>query len=158
MAVTTTPSMSSLIAEVSTTHPTINFTASEWFAWNPDTRTISYVENGAPARLLHELGHADLDHCAYQRDIQLLEMERDAWDRARQLASDYHCTISDDAVDDHLDSYRNWLHARSTCPRCEALGIQTDAARYTCMECAHAWRVNEARTCELRRYSENTPV
>jgi DnaJ-class molecular chaperone len=51
-----------------------------------------------------------------------------------------------------MNSYRDWLHARSTCPVCQATGMETKKSIYTCPACRHQWRVNEARICSLRRY------
>ena len=61
--------------------------------------------------------------------------------------------VVEDFIEEHLDTYRDWLHARSSCPDCTATGYQTDASTYACPACSHTWRVNEARICQLRRYS-----
>lgn len=80
-------------------------------------------------------------------------MERDAWQYAKDtLGQTYDQAILDDTVEDALDSYRDWLHARSTCPACQATGIQTKKEEYKCLACRTKWRVNEARICALRRY------
>ena len=103
-------------------------------------------------QVLHEVGHALLDHQIYSRDIELLGMERDAWQRAEVVAADLDLTIPDDVIQTHLDTYRDWLHARSLCPDCTQTGIQIDSAQYECPHCHATWRVNDARTCGLRRY------
>jgi len=79
-------------------------------------------------------------------------MERQAWDYTIKLAPKYNVAISDDMVQLTLDSYRDWLHARSTCPNCKATGVQTEKYTYVCPACSRKWQVNEARTCALRRY------
>lgn len=130
----------------------------EMFGWDHTACTITYRvdEPHAIAYLLHECGHALLGHAEYKRDIELLPMERAAWDEALVLAAQYTLAIDTDLIEDALDTYRDWLHARSLCPTCEATGIQTAPQTYTCLACHHKWRVNEARSCALRRYSKQT--
>lgn len=142
----------SVVHSLEESHPQFTFTAGDAFAWNHAQRTITYVPTEPAAYLLHELAHAMLGHATYTRDIELLKMERDAWDYAqRHLAGGSSIDIDDTTVALSLDSYRDWLHARSTCPTCGATGVQSDASHYTCPACATKWHVNEARSCMLRR-------
>lgn len=152
------PSTPSLRNRLASDHPSITFIDGIDYRWDPSHTTISVnPEENDPAALLHELAHAVLEHTAYRRDINLLAMERDAWSYAVQtLAPQYGVTIDDDTVQEHLDTYRDWLHARSRCPRCTATGIQSSHHSYTCLACRATWQVNDARTCALRRYT--TPV
>jgi lipopolysaccharide biosynthesis regulator YciM len=83
-------------------------------------------------------------------------MERQAWDYTVKLAPTHDISVPDDIVQSTLDSYRDWIHERSTCPNCQATGIQTDKFMYSCPACSHEWKVNEARTCALRRYGIKT--
>jgi hypothetical protein len=146
--------MSSLIHKLKTTYTTIKFTEAREFSWSPSTRTVFYIPGKAHGThlLLHELSHALLDHREYRRDIELVAMETAAWEKAKELAKEYNVRIIEHVVQDHLDTYREWLHARSTCPRCSANGYQAEAFKYECAACSHKWRVNEARLCALRRY------
>ena len=148
-------SMSSLTHKLKTTYPELRFVQAEQFSWSPSEKTIYYSTGHANSThlLLHELAHALLGHREYTRDIELLAMETAAWDTAREYAETYQVRMSDPIIQDHLDTYREWLHARSTCPHCSANGYQTQASHYQCPACAHEWRVNEARICALRRYS-----
>jgi hypothetical protein len=149
------PSTISLISKLQADYPKYCFKSSDEFRWSPEECTIYY--KGAPsepATLLHELSHALLAHTTYVKDINLIELERDAWQYARStLAPIYSLTIPEDAIQDSLDTYRDWLHARSTCPVCKAIGLQIKASGYKCIVCGTHWRVNDARTCALRRYS-----
>lgn len=131
------------------------FKASDEFRWAPQENTIFYDQTSDDyASLLHELAHAVLQHENYTKDITLIEMERDAWQYAvTTLAPKYKTTINDNIVQDSLDTYRDWLHARSTCPNCKATGVQTKKSQYKCVLCATQWRVNDARICALRRYT-----
>lgn len=150
------PSTPSLIQKLAKDFPAIHFVEAEAFQWSADTKTISYntSDETATEHALHELAHALLDHRAYTRDIELLKMEREAWSHAQEvLAPQYDITIDDETREEALDSYRDWLHARSTCPNCKATGLETDKYLYKCLACRHTWRVNEARLCGLKRYS-----
>lgn len=136
--------------------PDIHFAPGEAFSWSPDTSTVFYAEvqpETAPL-LIHELAHGVLGHHTYSRDVELLALESDAWEKAKLIARTYDISIDEDEVQDSLDTYREWMHARSTCPNCEATGYQTGPKSYQCIACSHSWRVNEARTCQLRRYSK----
>jgi len=138
--------------------PKVRFIKGEAFKWSPETATISYYPDDphGAERLLHEVAHAQLGHSSYGRDIELIGIERDAWQHARtQLAEHYGVTIATDTIEDDLDTYRDWLHARSTCPQCSANGLQTAKQEYTCIACRHIWRVNQAISCRLRRDSRN---
>ncbi len=147
--------MSSLVHRLKTDHPSITFFQTDEFSWSPQTKTVSYNPAGAhaSAQLLHELSHALLNHTEYRRDIELIAMETAAWEHAHQLAATYRHKLDEDVIQDHLDTYREWLHTRSTCPECKATGFQTGPAIYECPACTAQWRVNEARLCNLRRYT-----
>jgi uncharacterized phage protein len=148
------PSITSLINKLKNDYPEISFTGGDEFRWSPTDKTVIYqIGSDDAASLLHEVAHSLLHHISYNKDLQLLEMEREAWLQATGvLAPAYEIAISDETVDTALDSYRDWLHARSTCPECKATGIQTKQKEYKCVACHTKWRVNEARVCELRRY------
>ena len=148
------PSITLLVSKLQADHPAYTFTASDTFRWSPQEKRIYYDQSSEDsASLLHELSHATLGHSQYNKDIELIEMERDAWEYAiATLAVDYDVAISDDIAQDALDTYRNWLHARSACPQCAATGVQTKKNEYKCIACGTKWRVIEARVCSLRRY------
>lgn len=149
------PSTTSLASKLQSDFPAFIFTASNTFHWSPGDGKIHYDHSSDDtASLLHELAHAILGHTEYRKDIELIEMERDAWAHATtSLAARYRIQINDDTVQDALDTYRDWLHARSTCPQCKATGVQTKKDQYKCIACMAEWRVNEARVCALRRYT-----
>jgi hypothetical protein len=149
------PSIHSLLPKLKQKYPFITFLPGTDFIWSPSDKTVYYDERekDQSVSLIHELAHGLLEHTDYSKDVQLLTMERNAWDKAIELAKDYQVVIDEDDIEVHLDSYRNWLHSRSTCPACQAIGLQTKKQTYTCLACNHEWRVNEARTCNLRRYS-----
>jgi hypothetical protein len=160
MAATTTAKISSLIEKLQDSElfahleHSITFQQSTSFSWQHHTHTVTYdpSDSQAPILLLHEVGHAILDHHDYAYDIHLIEMERAAWDKAQAIAPSLSITIPEQTIEDALDTYRDWLHARSLCPRCGSTGVQDGAHNYTCLACHREWHANEARTCQLRRY------
>jgi hypothetical protein len=155
MDVITMPSTHLLLETLAQAYPAVTLQASDHFEWQPAAATIMYDLDDplfAP-RLLHEFGHATLKHSKYDRDIGLIAMERDAWQIARvELAPKLSVDIPGDIIHHDMDTYRDWLHARSTCPHCQSSGLQVSKHQYKCVTCLKTWRVNEARTCRLRRY------
>jgi len=154
------PPNTPLHKRISLTFPDLHIISGEEFRWSPSDRTIYYDEHDPQGneRLLHELAHATLGHSKYDRDIELIALERDAWHHAKTvLAPQFDMTIASDTIEDDLDTYRDWLHARSTCPSCRATGLQTATKEYTCVACQTVWRVNEAISCGLKRYTKNAP-
>jgi hypothetical protein len=149
-------SIRSLITKLSSDYPDLNFIASEGFSWSASTATIHYDASSIHVEdLIHEVAHAALKHQNYERDIQLIEMERCAWEFALDtLGPQYNIGISEDYIQKSLDTYRDWLHSRSTCPDCQATGIQTEKNNYRCVACGQWWRVNDGRVCALRRYTQ----
>lgn len=148
------PSTISILPNLKNKYPQFKFAPGDDFAWSSSDKTIYYDEKSPDLSilLLHELSHALLGHDKYDRDIELIKMERQAWEYTLKLAPTLRITITEDLVQSTLDSYREWLHNRSTCPKCQATGSQTDKNLYKCPVCSNNWRVNEARTCALRRY------
>ena len=150
------PSTASVLSQLKNNYPQFTFELGDNFLWSSSNNTIYYdkTSDNQPIFLLHELSHALLGHASYNRDIELITMERQAWDHTIKLAPQYGVTISDDVVQSTLDSYRDWIHERSTCPSCQATGLQIEKHIYMCPACNRQWRVNEARTCALRRYKK----
>lgn len=148
-------SIDELLLLVKRDFPDYTITTSDDFSWAPATKTITVdIKQNSPAQLLHEIAHAELGHQTFSRDIQLIEMEREAWEHCtRVLALRYGISLSmdDDIVQESLDSYRSWLTSRSSCPHCGAIGLQKAKDTYSCMHCHVQWQVNEARSCRLIR-------
>jgi Zn finger protein HypA/HybF involved in hydrogenase expression len=148
-------SIHSLLPKLKKAYPSLKFESGSSFRWSPSKKTVYYDEKEDTqwVILIHELAHGLLGHADYSKDVQLLNMERKAWDKALEVAVGFHETISEDTIEAHLDSYRDWLHKRSSCPHCQAIGLQIKKQVYSCPACHHEWRVNEARTCGLKRYA-----
>jgi hypothetical protein len=160
MGVTTMAKISLFVAKLRQDFPNFSFKPDDDFYWSPSTQTICFaplLSDPDRLTLLHEVAHATLGHTLFKRDIDLLKIEREAWDYVRDtLAPRYDMETTPDDIEDMLDTYRNWLHARSTCPHCSMTGIQIDNSEYRCLGCGKDWRVNDARRCGLRRYALTT--
>jgi len=144
-----------LLQKLTDKYPEFVFTASNSFKWSFSDKTIYYdlSDKEFDITLLHELAHALLGHASYIKDIELLNMESEAWAKSIQLAKQYSVAIDDDLVQINLDSYRDWLHKRSICTNCQSTGIQTQKNTYKCVACHQQWTVNEAKNCRLKRTS-----
>jgi hypothetical protein len=150
--------MESLVLRLKQDHPALTFKAGEAHYWSPKHGEIFYMDAGGAvnvAGLLHELGHARLGHHGFTSDMELLQKEVDAWQEAMRLAERYGVEISEDHVQDCLDTYRDWLYRRSRCPACEGTGVQQTPKQYLCINCSSSWQVSGSR---LRRpYRLHTP-
>jgi len=149
--------MDSFVKLVTQDFPQFSFVGSNQFRWSSKDQEISYDESAKdPAGLwafLHELGHGLLNHQEYHSDFGLLKLEVAAWQEAEQLAEKYKLKIDKDHVQNCLDSYRDWLHRRSTCPNCGTHSVQTDDKSYRCFNCHSTWQVTTSRFCRPYRKS-----
>lgn len=158
MDVTNLPHETSLLKQLIHDYPQYSFCeTTDGFRWSPQENTVYFAPTAVEseegiAQLLHELGHAKLNHQGYQLDIELLAMETAAWQQGQEIAKNYDVCIENDNIQMHLDSYRTWLHSRSTCPECQQTGLQNTKSTYQCLNCRCSWRVNDAKWCALRRY------
>jgi hypothetical protein len=150
------PALDTLLDQIVADYPDLSFIESAQFSWHAGRKHVSFKKVGAGAQhnmwaLLHELGHALLGHTEYTHDIELLQLEVAAWGRARELAKHYGLHIDEDYVEDCLDTYRDWLHLRATCPTCYARSLQASQSRYKCFNCASSWQVSRSRLCRPYR-------
>lgn len=155
--------MQSLINNLKLDFQNINFVESSHFFWSPKNNQVNYVasELEAPVgewMILHELGHALLEHKNYSLDIDLISMEMGAWTKAQELAKEYNISISDSHIQDCLDTYRNWLYERSACPSCKTTNTQDKSYQFTCYNCGHIWQVSSAKLCRPYRLSIFSPL
>lgn len=144
------------VAKIIDTYPEYNFVRSDKYAWDPNTKTIYYKDVIEPLQihihsLFHELSHALLDHVNFSNDIKLIKMERDAWALTKTLLVKYQHEIDTSHIEDCLDSYRDWIYARSKCPQCSHVGVETSNNVYGCIFCPIRWKVPESRLCAVKR-------
>jgi hypothetical protein len=153
--------MDKLLARLRADYPQLRFEPGTTFSWSPASSVITYPKvprdhstvTAAAFSLLHETGHALLDHQRYALDYELLQLEAAAWERARTLAAAYDIALDDDHVQDCLDSYRDWLYRRSICPSCTTKALQLDGQTiYQCYNCRATWQVSGDRFCRPYRH------
>lgn len=128
-----------ILKQLQADYPELRWRVGRKFAYRAP-RTIYYEEEVTEVgeynlRSLHELGHALLGHCGYRADLERLKIERAAWEKARELCPRYGVEYDEEFVEQQLDSYRDWLHRRSKCPRCGLTRYQTSAGDYRCPGC-----------------------
>ncbi len=134
------------INTISADFPGVQFKPHSSFYWSAEQQCVFYkastlnTETGV-SHLLHELGHALHNHQRFTSGIQLLKIESEAWAKAREIAQSYDFIINEALVEQCLDSYRDWLHLRSTCPNCQAIAFESEAYNYHCFNCAQKWTV-----------------
>lgn len=151
----------SLLVQLKRDFPDIEFVASNRFSWHAGKKYIAYTESALEDEkctwaLLHELGHALLEHHDYATDIELLQKEVAAWAKAHELASAYKIQIDQDYIEDCTDSYRDWLHIRATCPTCFERSAQYNRHTYRCHNCNTSWHVTRSRLCRPYRKRKYT--
>ncbi len=152
--------MNSFIKTLKKRYPNLTFKEGERYYWSPDQKIIFYkkdeVNKESKWAILHELGHALLDHVDYGGDYSLLRKEAKAWEKAKELAQTFKMTIDDDHIQDCLDTYRDWIYKRSICPKCSTKCLQkSDYRHYVCHNCHTKWKVTSSRFCRAYRKSKN---
>jgi ribosomal protein S27AE len=143
--------------------PDIHFKAGGFFSWSPQEKVIYYDPrrlrgNTGRIALLHEIGHARLGHTLYKYDMQLLNMELDAWDFVRREAPHYELRVDEAHIQDCIRSYDHWLSKRATCPTCNNFSLQAGRDRYSCFRCGAHWHVNWRKDRRVRRQIIASPA
>lgn len=140
---------SSFINNLAADYPQFKFVSGKRPYWSPKIETIFYSTDknilDIEAAILHELAHALLGHDDYKSDFELLKLESEAWALATKIAPNYSLEISEDHVQKCLDTYRDWLHNRSECPKCSVRALQKNADIYGCHNCQTEWKVTNQR-------------
>ena len=152
--------MESTLKKLQIAYPGLSFKPGTQFCWSPEAHEIHYqtAASGPKAvwSLLHETGHALLEHASYQADFQLIKLEVAAWEKAKELAAAIGVVINEDHIQDCLDTYRDWLYKRCICPTCRTKCLQqNDYAHYRCFNCHTSWRVTPSRFCRAYRSTKN---
>lgn len=150
------PAISSLVKKLISSHPELSFEAADRAHWSAKNRTVYYCSSEPHAEfiVLHETAHALLNHQQYYRDIDLLKIERAAWTHAATvLAPLYSMTIDPEFIEAQLDTYRDWLHAKSTCPACHSNGFEQHKLSYLCLHCGTTWHTNVGVDVGIRRFA-----
>lgn len=146
--------METLVRALRLKYPEFTFVSGNQASWSPRKQEITYLledDELSEWSVLHELGHALLGHTSYESDLNLLQKEVAAWDKAIDIAQHFGVSINNDHVQDCLDTYRDWLHKRSTCPVCSSHGLQPTQGLYRCLNCQNTWKVSPDRFCRPYR-------
>jgi hypothetical protein len=158
MAVTNSPNNSTknVLELVRSLLPNAVIKEAKSFYWSPDANTIAFSSEKLKTAagqwsLLHEAAHAYLEHTVYKNDFELLKMEVAAWEEAKIFSLKIKIKIDEDHIQDCLDTYRDWLHRRSTCPTCGNAGLQQTRRTYHCHNCLTKWEVTHSRFCRPYR-------
>ncbi|MBR5621257.1 hypothetical protein IKW75_02120 [Candidatus Saccharibacteria bacterium] len=124
------------LAKIRSDFPDYRFVDGARFSFRPPkTIVVGPEEANDSLLLLHELGHALSGHRDFNTSVKRVKMEREAWDKARELAADYGVEFDEDLVEDELDTYRDWLHKKTVCPKCGLTRFQTPDGNYHCPRC-----------------------
>lgn len=145
-----------LVATLKLLYPEIEFTEGNSFSYTYGGNTITYPINNSNTdrfsySLLHEIGHAIELHNNFKNDLELLKIERSAWENAIIIGQKIDILISKEHIEKCMDTYRDWLYARSLCPYCHQCGLQSSTTEYTCLFCRNRWRVSKSRLCRVTR-------
>ena len=154
--------MKNLVKKLKKDYPDIKFEGGDRFTWSPERqivvfKTTSVGDKVAVWSLLHEVGHALLGHSTYKSDFNLVQLESEAWQKAKELGTLYGYEIDPEHIEDCLDTYRDWLYKRSLCPACSTSSLQSDERTYKCFNCGAEWHVSKSKLCRpyrLRKQKE----
>ena len=130
----------SLLARLRADYPNLEFLAGERFLFHPPATIYYEVNSDDYLSLLHELVHALIDKTDYNQDVELLQIESAAWDKAKELCAKYHLTFDESYAESRLDSYRDLLHYNSLCPNCALNGYEDEHQTYHCPLCGASWQ------------------
>lgn len=127
---------SDFLDKLSGDFPDFKFRMGRKFAFRPPrTIVLGPPEPSWKLLALHEVSHAILGHSSFRLDVERLKMESAAWDKAKELAGVYEITVDEGEIQDELDTYRDWLHKKTRCPRCGLTRFQTPDSQYHCPLC-----------------------
>ena len=132
--------MDELLEKLRVDFPELRFLPGRKFMFRyPKKVVLGPVEPSSELLLLLEVGHAVLEHKDFRTDVERLKMESLAWEKARELAKKYEVEFDEEFAEGELDSYRDWLHKKSRCPKCGLTRFQ-DADGYHCPMCENTKR------------------
>ncbi|MBQ6460825.1 hypothetical protein IJJ36_00090 [Candidatus Saccharibacteria bacterium] len=124
------------LAKIRSDYPEFSFREGKRFSFRPPKTIImrSNEENGE-LLLLHELGHALSGHKTFDTGARRLKMEREAWEKVREIAPKYGVGFDDSLVEVELDTYRDWLDKKTRCKKCGLTCYQTPDGVNHCPRC-----------------------
>lgn len=124
------------LEQLTSDYQEFRFVVGKKFAFRPPkTVVVGPKEPFWQLLALHEVSHAICKHKSFRMDVERLKMENQAWEKARELAKRYRIEVDEDLIQDELDTYRDWLHQKSRCPKCGLTRFQTPDSLYHCPRC-----------------------
>ncbi len=144
-----------LLSKLKSSYPDINFISADYSSWSDSKQSIFYNKDSDNAKpdLLHEIGHMLCDHKSYSSDLSLLSKELEAWNKARDIGKELSISISENYINKCIDSYRQWIHGRSLCPKCSQTAVEVSDKKFKCINCHNTWQVSSAQ--ESRTYKKS---
>ena len=128
--------MINFFERVSKDYPKLQIRIGRKFAFRtPRTVVVGPYEPSFRLLFLHEVGHAISGYNDYKTDVERLKIEVIAWSEARKLAKSYGIGVDEELIQSELDTYRDWLHQKSRCPKCGLTRFQTSDSIYHCPLC-----------------------
>jgi Zn-dependent peptidase ImmA (M78 family) len=84
--------LNELVTTLQRINPDLLLKADDTFFWSPAEKTVHYDKDGEREQglwsLLHETGHALLEHTQYYSDVELVRMEVSAWEEAKSIGAE----------------------------------------------------------------------
>ena len=96
---------------------------------------VNFSKNALCLLFLHELGHFLIKKNTFKTEIGRLKIEVLAWEKAKSLCPRYQVKIDEDLIERELDTYRDWLHTKSTCRNCGLTRFETPDGVFHCPRC-----------------------
>lgn len=124
------------LARVKRDYPKLRFREGKRFSYHfPGVITVGPAEDGDELLLLHEVGHALHEHKEFTTEVERIKCEREAWEAARGLCARYGVTVDEELIEAQMESYREWLHQKSRCPKCGLTRFQAPDGAFHCPLC-----------------------
>ena len=122
-------------------YPTFSFRPGPKFLFRPP-KSIYYQEMDDNYRLLllHELSHALLGHFSYEKSLERLQIERDAWEKTRELCEKHSVAFDESVAESELDTYRDWVHQKTLCKTCGLTCLEVSPESLYCPFCQKTFK------------------
>ena len=124
------------LSSLEETYPDFTFRPGHKFLFRPP-KSIYYLESDENFRLLllHELAHALLGHFSFSRSLERLQIERDAWEKTRELCNLHSVPFDEALAEAELDTYRDWVHQKTLCKTCGLTCLEVNSESLFCPFC-----------------------
>lgn len=126
-----------LIEKLRGDFPFLRFVSGKRFLFRPPRTVVVPADFSDEENLLllHEVGHALIGLFDFDTEVERLKIEVLAWEKARELCGLYGVMVDDELIERELDTYRDWLHQKSRCPKCGLTRFQTPDSIWHCSKC-----------------------